>query len=131
MKHCILVIEDNVMMRKFLSNLLGKKYKVVVKESAEKALAWLDQKNSPDLIISDYELDGISGFDLLERLQLFEAYENTPFLLISGRFNKENHTRCLKAGAVDFIVKPFDPVELELKVSQIIQDRAQSLGLYS
>lgn len=126
MEHCILVIEDNIMMRKFLSHFLRKKYNVVVKESAEDALIWLNERNYPDLIISDYELEGISGFDLLERLQISGLYQKIPFLILSGRGKSENRIKCLEAGATDFVVKPFNPVELELKVSRILQDGAKS-----
>nr|WKN34478.1 response regulator [Tunicatimonas sp. TK19036] len=124
MKHCILVVEDNVMMRKFLSHLFAKKYEVIVKASAEEALIWLDERNYPDLIISDYELDGLSGFELLERLQISGLYQKIPFVILSGQGKSEFRIKCLEAGAADFIVKPFNPVELELKMSRIIQDKS-------
>ena len=122
MEYSILVIDDNTMMRTFLSHLFGKKYKVVVKESAENALIWLDERNYPDLIICDYELNGINGFDLLERLKTSGFYKNIPFIILSGKGKSENRIKCLEAGAIDFIVKPFNPVELELRINRLIQE---------
>lgn len=126
MTHCILVVEDNSMMRTFLSHLLGKKYRVEVVESAEEALVWLDDRNYPDLIISDYELEGKSGFELLERLQTSGFYQKIPFVILSGQGKSENRIKCLEAGAADFVVKPFNPVELELRISRLIQDKPAS-----
>ena len=124
MERCILIIEDNIMMRKFLSHFFGKSYTVVSKQSAEEALIWLDERNCPDLIISDYQLPGMNGFELLERLQVSGFYQKIPFLILSEKGNSENRIKCLEAGATDFIVKPFNPVELELKVNRIIQDKS-------
>lgn len=126
MKYSILAIDDNTMMRTFLSHLFGKKYKVVVKESAEDALIWLDKRNYPDLIICDYELEGMDGFALLERLQTSGFYKKIPFIILSGKGKSENRIKCLEAGATDFIVKPFNPVELELRINRLIQEAAKT-----
>ena len=69
MKYRLLVVDDNKMMRHFLVHLFGKKNDVVAVESAEEAISWLNSHDLPDLIIADYNLEGISGFDLLERPQ--------------------------------------------------------------
>ncbi|MEM6845417.1 MAG: response regulator [Bacteroidota bacterium] len=128
MEYCILVIDDNKMMRTFLSHLLSEEYEVVEKESAEDALIWLDERNYPDLIISDYELHGLNGCDLLERLQASEFYKKIPFIILSGKGKSENRIKCLEAGAKDFIVKPFNPIELKLRISRLIQGVRKGLS---
>lgn len=128
MEYSILVIDDNKMMRTFLSHLLSEEYEVVEKESAEEALVWLDQRNYPDLIISDFELNGLNGCALLEKLQDSEFYKKIPFIILSGKGKSENRIKCLEAGAKDFIVKPFNPVELKLRVSRLIQGVRKGLS---
>lgn len=54
MKNSILIIEDNDMMRKYLTKLFEKEYHIEAKASAEEAFAWLDDNNQPGLIISDF-----------------------------------------------------------------------------
>ena len=123
MKYQLLVIDDNKMMRHFLVHLFEKKNNVVAISSAEEAIDWLDNHDLPDAIIADYNLDGISGFDLLERLKLSEAYQSVPIIVLSGNGQSDNRIRCLQAGAADFVVKPFNPLELELKVERLISNR--------
>ena len=122
MKHQLLIIDDNKMMRQFLAHLFGKKKQVAVASSAEEAIGWLETHDHPDAIIVDYNLEGISGFDLLERLKLSDAYQGIPIVVISGNGLSDNRIRCLQAGAADFVVKPFNPTELELKVDRLIQN---------
>ena len=122
MKYQLLVIDDNKMMRQFLVHLFKKKNEVVAASSAEEAIHWLENNEQPDAIIVDYNLEGISGFDLLERLKMSEAYQGIPIVVISGSGQSDNRIRCLQAGAADFVVKPFNPLELELKVDRLLQD---------
>ncbi len=123
MKYRLLIIDDNKMMRHFLVHLFGKKNDVVVTTSAEEAIHWLENHDLPDVIIADYNLEGISGFDLLERLKLSEAYQSLPIIILSGNGQSDNRIRCLQAGAADFVVKPFNPLELELKVERLAHNR--------
>lgn len=123
MKYRILVIDDNQMMRAFLSHLFGEKNDVIIKASAEEALVWLNEKNYPDVIITDYELEGMSGFDLLERLQSSVLYKEIPVVILSGKGKSEYRGKCLQAGAADFVAKPFNPKELEPKINQLIYSK--------
>ena len=123
MKYQLLVIDDNKMMRQFLVHLFGKKNHVTVTESAEEAIEWLGSHELPDAIIADFNLEGISGFDLLERLKLSSDYQHIPIIILSGNGQSDNRIRCLQAGAADFVVKPFNPLELELKVNRLVDSR--------
>lgn len=128
MKGQILVIEDNKMMRSFLTHLFGKKNEVIAKSSAEDALIWLNDGHSPEVIISDYQLEGMSGFELLERLQSSGFYKDIPFVMLSGKSKSDNRIKCLEAGAADFIIKPFNPVELELKIHKLLQTKLSQIN---
>ena len=123
MKYRLLVVDDNKMMRHFLLHLFGKKNEVVAVESAEEAISWLNSHELPDLVIADYNLEGISGFDLLERLKLGEAYQSLPVIILSGNGQSNTRIQCLQAGAADFVTKPFNPLELELKVERLARNR--------
>ncbi len=121
MNYTILVIDDNQMMRAFLSHLFDKQNEVVIKNSAEEALVWLNGKNRPDIIITDYELEGMSGFELLKKLKDSDTYRHMPVVILSGKGRSDYRTECLQAGAADFVVKPFNPADLEQNIMQIIQ----------
>lgn len=121
MKKQILIIDDNPMMGGFLTQLFIKNYDVHWCSNAEEALGWLLKKNLPDLIISDFSLTGMTGLEFVKQLKKSGFYRDIPVIMLSGSSKSDHRIQCLKAGAVDFISKPFNPTELELKVQQQTQ----------
>ena len=120
MKQQLLLIDDNPMMGGFLTHLFGKDHDVMWCTTAEEALGWLQKRNLPDLIICDYELTGISGLEFLKHIKKTGFFKDIPVMMLSGKTNSENRIKCLEAGAEDFIMKPFNPTELGIKVGNLL-----------
>lgn len=114
------IVDDNLMMREFLKSYFQKDYQVNLFASGEEALAYMTPTNIPDLLLLDYELEGISGSETMKSLKASGFYKNIPVLFLSGKQKSEIRIQCLEAGAKDFISKPFNPVELGIKVKQHI-----------
>lgn len=122
MKSRVLIIDDNEMMRSFLQHILGNTFDVAIASSGEEALHLLqDKSKSTDLILADFDLEGMSGLDLTAYLKSSLFYRQIPVVILSGKGNSSNRISCLKAGATDFITKPFNPIELQVKLSRIIE----------
>lgn len=121
MKKELLFIDDNPMMGGFLSHLFGKAFEVKWCSTAEDALSSLQDNYSPDLIICDYELSGINGYEFLQNVKSSGLHKDIPVLMLSGKGTSENRIKCLKEGAEDFILKPFNPTELNLKVINVLK----------
>ncbi len=116
----LLIVEDNMMMREFLKSYFSSEYEVVTCDNANNALTSLDQGNEPDLILLDYELDGSDGFKFLTTLKTSGFYKDVPVIFLSGNLNSSVRISCLEAGAEDFVCKPFNPVELGIKVKKFM-----------
>lgn len=116
MKKRIFIVDDNMMMREFLKSYFSKEYDVTSFASAEAALYAIHPTNQPDVLLLDYEMEGLSGFELLKNLKTSGFYKDIPVLFLSGKQKSEIRIECLKEGASDFICKPFNPTELGLKV---------------
>jgi len=114
----IFIVDDNEMMRAFLENFFEKNYEVVSFASGEEALASLHTQTKPDLLLLDFELEGISGYDTMKSLKASELFKDVPVMFLSGKQKSEIRIVCLKAGAADFISKPFNPMELSLKIEK-------------
>jgi DNA-binding response OmpR family regulator len=69
-----------------------------------------------DLVLSDVMLPGMDGLDLVRALRAAPATARFPILLLTARAGPESAAEGLRAGADDYIVKPFDPVELLARV---------------
>ncbi|SEQ22159.1 Response regulator receiver domain-containing protein [Amphritea atlantica] len=90
-------------------------------ESAKEALpAMICQR--PDLVLLDYETSGLDVLKVLAYMQKFNQLTDIPVILLTAHRDKEILTRCLKAGARDFIVKPADRDTFREKISKLLSD---------
>jgi len=117
MKKKILVVDDEQIIQMLLEQFLSSKYEIETKSSAKEGLKWLE-KNLPDLIISDIQMEEMSGFDFLKEVRLRGFTKHTPIVMLSGKTESKERVRCYKLGAQDYITKPFNPEELEEVVNK-------------
>jgi two-component sensor histidine kinase len=117
----VLVADDNADMRNYIRRLLeGAGYEVEVAADGD-AAALSAARRAPDLILSDVMMPGMDGFELLERMRSQEATRDVPFIVVSARAGEEARIEGLRAGADDYVVKPFSARELLARVSAAIQ----------
>ena len=81
---------------------------------------WLQAGNTPDLIISDIRMPGMRGDDFLEWIKQNELFRHIPVIMLSSEDSTSERIRLLEIGAVDYIVKPFNPMELKIRVKKIL-----------
>lgn len=112
----ILIVDDSVSVRKALERILKtRKMEVVAAKSAEDALETL-QNLSPDLIIADVIMPGLSGFELCESIKTGGAHIHIPVMLISGVVDGEVERKAQEAGALSVVKKPFTPDDIFPKI---------------
>ncbi len=104
-KHILFIDDDRDMLQLMAESFAGR-YDLSFATSAEELLDGLDERTAPDIIVSDIMMDGISGHELLTRLQ-DTGWRAVPFIFLSARSDKEEYLRSFYEGAVDFIPKPF------------------------
>ncbi len=133
----ILIAEDDPNTGQFLKIILNKVgYDVVLAINGNQAWEILQQEDSPKLVILDWMMPGISGVELCQKLRATNEHIRTYIILLTAKTEKNDVIIGLKAGADDYITKPFNRIELiaRLKVgersleiqSQLIQ-RIQNL----
>jgi len=117
----ILIVEDDLYMQLILNEFLGNKYETHVCVNGMDALASIQNGNIPDLIISDLNTSKLNGLELLGQLQASDFFKDIPVIIVSGEDSSEKRILCLNSGADDYIVKPFNPAELEARVRVILR----------
>jgi len=120
MKPKVYVVDNNATMREFLYNYFEREYDIKTFESGIETLYSIYNKEKPQLIIMEHELPGVSGLKVLKNLKASEFYKDIPVLFVSRSQSSSVRVECLKAGAEDFLIKPFNPSELRVKISKII-----------
>ena len=84
--------------------------------SAEEAESWLS-KNSTDLVLSDLRMEGMDGLELLKRIK--SRFPNTELIIMTAFASQKTAIAALKNGASDYLIKPFEMVELILRIKRI------------
>lgn len=115
----ILLADDNADMRVFVQRLLENDYQVLTASDGEDAMNKALQE-IPDLILSDVMMPKVDGFELLNRLKSNLTTRNIPFIFLSARAGEEAKVHGLKAGADDYLIKPFSSKELMARVANQI-----------
>ncbi len=118
MKIRLLIVDQTAFVRDALKRSVRRFLKDVEVHDAingNRAIAVL-RTNKIDLIISEWEMEEMNGYELLQWARKEEKYEKTPFIVISDEGDRNLVMEAIKAGASDFMAKPFSPDEVQKKV---------------
>lgn len=113
----ILIVDDDFIIRKSLEDMLRKKrYSVVSAPDLAEAQRYLAKDNGFDLVIADIRLPDGDGTTLIEQIKLCKTQPLA--VMITGHGTIESAVACMRAGAFDYVVKPFSPSEIEMVVKK-------------
>ena len=114
----LLIVDDSSVIRKIIKTAAD----MLQMETAEaqdgtEAMEALAQiHNEVDLILLDWNLPDMSGYDVLVEIKNNEAYKHIPVMMVTTEGQQSNIVAAVKAGAVNYLVKPFTVEELESKI---------------
>lgn len=121
MKKTLLIVDDEPSICLILEHYFGNDFNVVLKENGLEAIQWLEAGNIADAIVADYMMPVMDGLDFVKHVRLHAKHQYTPLVMLSGKEETSNKIKCLKQGADDYVVKPFNPEELDLRVKKLLQ----------
>ncbi len=116
----ILVVDDKPSISKLIVQFLSQTYEVHTEEDGLKALAWLQEGNIPDLILTDLQMPNLDGMELISRLKESGYFSDIPVIVLSSKDSSDDRVKCLRLGAEDYIMKPFNPEELLIRIERIL-----------
>jgi len=116
----ILIVDDKSSISILLVQFLNNRFKLETKTDGLEALTWLQQGNIPDLIITDLQMPNMDGIALINSLKESGYFKHIPIIVLSSKDSSADRIECLKLGAEDYIIKPFNPEELELRIDKIL-----------
>ena len=117
----ILVVEDEAALSLLLTyNLEAEGYGVSRAERGDDAEVMLAE-STPDLVILDWMLPGVSGFELCRRMRARDSTRDLPVIMLTARGEESERVRGLSIGADDYVVKPFSVPELMARVRSLLR----------
>jgi DNA-binding response OmpR family regulator len=120
-KEKILIVDDEAPMRELLQEALsGKGYDLLTAVDGKDAL---DQVlgQQPDLILMDIRMPKLDGVTLCKALRVYKETRTTPIIILTAFGSRDRLEECIAAGADDFIAKPFDVLELRIRVRAMLK----------
>ncbi|MCI1778640.1 MAG: response regulator transcription factor [Bacteroidales bacterium] len=120
MKKKILIVDDKESIAKVVKFYLSDDFDFMWCPNPVEAIAWLNDGNMPDLIISDIRMPLMSGAEFLKFLKNNEFLKEIPVILLSSEDSTSERIKLLEQGASDYIVKPFNPLEIKVRVKKIL-----------
>ncbi len=125
----LLFIEDNTDFQDFIKKVLGPWFDIQSAWNGETAITYLTSGRLPDLILCDAMMPYMDGFQLVEYLKSQDAYADIPILMLTARAGLDDRNRALQAGVDDYLVKPFDEMELLNKAMALIRRRTEHVQI--
>lgn len=121
----ILIVEDESSIRKFISiNLKRNGFDVLEAESGEEALE-IVRKYNPEVVVLDVMLPGIDGFEVCQTIT--QITRDTIIIMLTARGQDMDKIMGLELGADDYMVKPFNPLELVARIRAILRRKEKAV----
>jgi two-component system chemotaxis response regulator CheY len=124
-KQKILIVDDMNTMRKIIKGMLQKMGCDNLTEADDGIPAWKMIQDAHaagvpyQFIISDWNMPGMTGLDLLKNVRSKEEFKALPFLMVTAEAEQANVVVAVKAGVSNYIIKPFNPDTLKTKIEKI------------
>ncbi len=117
----ILVVDDSTTMRRILKNCLKSLGDNEVLEAGDGAegMEELQKAGGVDLILTDWNMPNVNGLEFIQNVQKSE-FKSAPIIMVTTEAEKPKVVTALKAGAKNYVVKPFTPEVIKEKINQVI-----------
>ena len=117
----VLVVDDVMTMRRIVRNILRDlQFKNIIDAEDGTAAARILETQKVDLIVSDWNMPGMTGLDLLKWVRANGLNKDVPFQMVTAEARKDNIMEALKAKVSGYVVKPFTPQSLSEKLQRIL-----------
>ena len=118
---CVLVCEDDPAMLRIFQFLLRQQgiYTVITTSNGSQVAA-LAKQHKPSLVLLDLMLPGKDGITVLRELKGNDSTQTIPVIVVSGKESHEQVQQAMMAGAIDYVIKPFEPMELGVRIKSFL-----------
>mgnify|MGYP001599414727 CR=1 FL=1 len=123
----ILIADDDADLRDILRSVLEPAGFAVVEAADGEAAQQAIRRRTPDLVILDYMMPGLTGPQVCQWLKQDTLLRHTPVIMLTGKSEVQDKVHGITAGADDYVLKPFEPRELLARVQMVLRRTAQDL----
>ncbi len=112
----LLIVDDDPLAAAALARILAPDFNIIVEHDGHGAIQQVCSGNAPDLVLLDVDMPGMDGYETCRELQSRRPTEDVPIIFVTGDRSPSAEARALELGAVDYIVKPINPLTIRARV---------------
>lgn len=118
----ILSVDDSAIIRKIMRMAVEViEYEFIEAADGEEALKVIEQEyKDMALILLDWNMPGIDGFELLKKLKAEDKFKHIPVMMVTTESEKLNIIKAIQAGAIHYVIKPFTMEEVTKKILEAL-----------
>ena len=120
-KKKILILDDKIAIAKIISVYLSNEYEITYFNTPVKGIEWLHAGHRPDLVILDIHMPEMNGDEFLSYIKGNGLFNDIPVVVLSGEESSAIRIKMLEEGADDYILKPFNPLELKIRIRKVLK----------
>ncbi len=117
----LLIVDDEKALRLLLKEIFKKKFEVISLEGGKACLNFLKANPLPKVIVLDLMMPDLSGMEVIKAIKANPDWEDIAIIILSAKESSTDRIAALQAGADDFLVKPFNPEELTVRIETILK----------
>jgi putative two-component system response regulator len=131
-KKLVILVDDNPANLRIGKNVLAEKYSVATSPSAEKMFSLLEN-NSPAMILLDVDMPEMNGYEAIKILKSKPQTKDIPVIFLTARTESDDELEGLSLGAIDYIIKPFQPPLLlkRIEVHLLVEAQRKELQYFN
>jgi DNA-binding response OmpR family regulator len=117
----LVIVDDEPAIRMLLKQYFTSQYDIVTLDNGAQAVQWLSTATESPVIVLDLNMPELSGMEVIARVRASAVHAKAPVIVLSSKESSADRIACLKAGADDYVVKPFNPEELDARIAAILR----------
>jgi DNA-binding NtrC family response regulator len=121
MRYSVLIVEDEKIVREGLARALSSNYKTYKAANGSEAMDILMKNNDIRVVISDLKIPEVDGFDLMEKIRIFN--QNIRVIFVTAFFSIESAVNAMRKGAFDYMTKPVDLKKLHKTIQSALSSK--------
>ena len=119
-RYKLLVVDDMKSNLQMMQEMLGAEYDLILAKSGAQALAYIDKKNEPDLILMDIDMPIMDGIETAARIK-DKTSRKIPLIFVTSLCDRETVMKCRRLSPESYIVRPYKPVYVKTEIKRILE----------
>ncbi|MBR5126958.1 MAG: response regulator [Roseburia sp.] len=117
----ILIVDDMKTNLQMMQDMLGAYYDLVLAKSGQQAVAYIEKKKLPDLIILDIDMPGMNGIETARQIRLRTEEKHIPIMFVTSLCDRDTVMRCRNIKPESYIVRPYKEVYVKTEIKRILE----------